>query len=339
MTMQYHRSNIQFFCPGLLTMRIVSMGELLIDFVALESGVSVGAASGFEKKAGGAPANVAVAVKRLGSESAFLGQVGDDPFGHYLADVLADEGIDVSGLRFSKEARTMLAFVSLGKDGERSFMFYRHPSADMMMSPEDLARDVIESSDLFHFGSITMISSPAKETTLAAAEYAQNAGKLISYDPNLRLALWETVEAARVGMRLGLNYAHIVKISKEEVDIVLEEGETIEELFVTFPQIKLVFLTDGAEGSTVYTAQGKGAHLAGFSVESVDTTGAGDSFMAGVLVAVLEQIGDKADFSQIDQKKLLRFANASGALATTGRGAIPSLPSRSAVEEFIRSVD
>lgn len=320
-------------------MRIACMGELLIDFVALESGVTVGEALGFEKKPGGAPANVAVAVKRLGSESAFLGQVGDDPFGHYLAGVLADEGIDISGLCFSKKARTMLAFVSLGKDGERSFMFYRHPSADMMMTPDDVARDVIESSDLFHFGSITMISSPAKEATLAAAEYAKNAGKLISYDPNLRLALWENVEVARAGMRLGLKYAHIVKISKEEVDIVLEEGETIEKLFVTFPQIKLVLLTDGANGSIAYTPKGKTIAVAGFGVESVDTTGAGDSFMAGAIVAVLEQIGNSCDFSKIDPQKLLRFANANGALATTGRGAIPSLPSRSTVEAFIKSID
>lgn len=320
-------------------MRIACMGELLIDFVALESGISVGEASGFEKKPGGAPANVAVAVKRLGSESAFLGQVGDDPFGHYLADVLKNEGVDVSGLRFSQEARTMLAFVSLAAGGERSFNFYRHPSADMLMTPDDVAKDVIESSDLFHFGSITMISSPAKEATLAAAEHAKNSAKLISYDPNLRLALWESEEAARAGMRLGLDYAHIVKISEEEMDTVLNEGETIEELFVTFPQIKLVLLTHGAGGSTVYTPKGKIARIAGFKVNSVDTTGAGDSFMAGILVGVLEQIGDSGDFNQLDYKKLLRFANASGALATTGRGAIPSLPTRKVVEDFTKSVD
>lgn len=320
-------------------MRIACMGELLIDFVALESGVSVGEASGFEKKPGGAPANVAVAVKRLGSESAFLGQVGDDPFGHYLADVLKNEGVDVSGLRFSQEARTMLAFVSLAAGGERSFNFYRHPSADMLMTPDDVAKDVIESSDLFHFGSITMISSPAKEATLAAAEHAKNSGKLISYDPNLRLALWESEEVARAGMRLGLDYAHIVKISEEEMDTVLNEGETIEELFVTFPQIKLVLLTHGADGSTVYTPKGKIARIAGFKVNSVDTTGAGDSFMAGILVGVLEQIGDSGDFNQLDYKKLLRFANASGALATIGRGAIPSLPTRKVVEDFTKKVD
>src|SRR5690606_22642334 len=154
-------------------MQIAAMGELLIDFVALENGVTVGEASGFQKAAGGAPANVAVAVKRLGMNSAFLGQVGDDAFGHYLADLLKNEGIDVSGLGFSQEARTMLAFVSLAANGERSFMFYRHPSADMLMKPDDVNKSVLDASDLFHFGSITLISSPAKEATLAAADYAK----------------------------------------------------------------------------------------------------------------------------------------------------------------------
>jgi fructokinase len=318
-------------------MRVSCIGELLIDFVALESGVTVGEASGFEKKAGGAPANVAVAVKRLGGESAFLGQVGDDAFGHFLSDVLKNEGVDVSGLRFSQEARTMLAFVSLQEDGERSFMFYRHPSADMMMTPDDVARDVIESSDLFHFGSITLISSPSKEATLAAAEIAKNAGKFISYDPNLRLALWDSVAAARKGMRLGLEYAHIVKISEEEVTVVLEESEAIEDLFVTFPQMKLVLLTHGARGSTVYIPEGKRAHISGYHVETIDTTGAGDSFMAAILVGVLEQIGTSGDFTQLDYRKLLRFANASGALATKKRGAIPALPSREQVDDFTKS--
>ena len=133
-------------------MRVVCFGELLIDFVALESGVEVGDASGFHKAPGGAPANVAVGVARLGHEAAFLGQVGDDPFGHYLSGVLAQANVDVSGLRFSGAARTALAFVSLGPGGERSFSFYRHPSADMLMRPEDVALDVIDTAQDFHFG-------------------------------------------------------------------------------------------------------------------------------------------------------------------------------------------
>ncbi|MBA3871503.1 MAG: hypothetical protein H0X30_20350, partial [Anaerolineae bacterium] len=187
-------------------MSVVCLGELLIDFVALEHGVGVGEASGFKKAPGGAPANVAVAVARLGHPSAFLGQVGDDPFGHYLAGVLAEDKVDVSGLRFSAEARTALAFVSLRADGERSFMFYRNPSADMLMRPEDVALDVLKGKQIFHFGSITLIKEPSRSATVKAAEAARDAGLIISYDPNLRLALWSDAEAARAGMLSGLEY-------------------------------------------------------------------------------------------------------------------------------------
>ena len=319
-------------------MRVVCMGELLIDFVALESGVTVGEASGFQKAPGGAPANVAVAIKRLGLESAFLTQLGDDPFGHYLAGVLEDEDIDISGIKFSKEARTMLAFVSLREDGERSFMFYRHPSADMLMIPDDIDKTVIDSADLFHFGSITMISSPAKEATLFAAQYAHEQGKLIAYDPNLRLALWDDEDAARAGMRLGLEYANIVKISDEEASLVLEDGEAVTDLFDKFTQIDLIMLTRGSDGCTVYLRDGSHHDHAGYKVNSVDTTGAGDSFMAGIIVGVLEQLEGRRDFSKVDFEVVLTLANASGAMATMGRGAIPSLPTRAEVDAFLESV-
>jgi fructokinase len=315
---------------------VVAMGELLIDFVALESGVSVGEASGFQKAPGGAPANVAVAIQRLGKQSAFMGQVGDDPFGHYLAAVLKADGVNIEGLRFNSAARTMLAFVSLRADGERSFMFYRHPSADMLMTPADVAKNVLDATRVFHFGSITLINSPAKEATLAAAQYASEQGKLISYDPNLRLALWSDTNSARSGMRAGLEYAHIVKVSEEEVDYVLNPGEKLLDWFDSFRQLQLILFTHGRDGSTAYTRGGKTAEHHGYQVASVDTTGAGDSFVAGMLVNLLEQLGDGRDFEAVDYAKLLTFANASGAMATMGRGAIPSLPTRAQVENFLR---
>jgi fructokinase len=319
-------------------MQIASMGELLIDFVALEKGVSVGEAFSFQKAAGGAPANVAVAVKRLGMDSTFIGQVGDDPFGHYLAGVLFQDGVDTRGLNYSSEARTMLAFVSLKMDGERSFMFYRHPSADMLMRPEDINKEVIDDSDLFHFGSITLISSPSKEATLAAADYARQQGKLISYDPNLRLALWGDEAKARAGMRLGLEYAHIVKISDEEISVVLEEGEEISDLWAKYSQLELLLFTRGRQGCIIYTRSGESHEHNGYHVDTVDTTGAGDTFMAAMLVGILEQLEGRRDFSSLQFEQLLKFANASGALATTGRGAIPSLPNRTQVDAFLRAV-
>jgi len=310
-------------------MRVVCFGELLIDFVALESGVEVGDASGFHKAPGGAPANVAVGVARLGHEAAFLGQVGDDPFGHYLSGVLAQANVDVSGLRFSGAARTALAFVSLGPGGERSFSFYRHPSADMLMRPEDVALDVIDTAQAFHFGSITLIGEPSRAATLRAADHARARGLLVSYDPNLRLALWPDADAARAGMQIGLDYADIVKISEDEVDF-LVDGDVAQ---LWREQTKLVVVTYGAGGSAAYV-RGQPEPVArhtGYTVTSVDTTGAGDGFVAGLLAGILEHHDDYLDRLEA----LLCFANGVGALATTQRGAIPALPTRAQVDAFV----
>ncbi len=184
-------------------MSIVCFGELLIDFVSMQSGVTVGDSPGFYKTPGGAPANVAVAAARLGIPAAFLGMVGDDPFGHYLEGVVRADGVDTRGLRFHPDARTALAFVSNTLDGDRSFSFYRNPSADMLMRPEDVALDVIDDYRVFHHGSITLIGEPSRAATLAAVEYARSRGKLISYEPNLRMAPWPNADAARAGMLPG----------------------------------------------------------------------------------------------------------------------------------------
>ncbi len=308
-------------------MSILSFGELLIDFVALESGVSVGEASGFLKKPGGAPANVAVAVKRLGYDAGFITQVGDDPFGHYLVSVLADEGVDTSGVTYSTEARTALAFVSLRSDGERSFMFYRQPSADMLMRPEDVNFKAIDAYRIFHYGSITMIGEPSRSATVAAVRYARAAGKLISYDPNLRLPLWPSADAARAGMLAGLDYAHVVKVSEEELEF-LTGGQDVTPLWRD--GMTLIIVTQGAGGATLHTRNGS-HHEPGFRVQAVDTTGAGDGFVAGVLVRML----DFGDAWAAHLPEIVRFANAVGALTTTERGAIPALPTRDRVERFI----
>ncbi len=310
-------------------MSVVCLGELLIDFVALEHGVSVGEASGFQKAPGGAPANVAVAVSRLGQESAFLGQVGDDPFGHYLEEVLDAEGVDVHGLKFSTEARTALAFVSLTADGERSFVFYRNPSADMLMRPEDVALDVLNDHKIFHFGSITLIGEPSRSATLLAAETAHSKGMLVSYDPNLRLSLWPNAQAAREGMMVGMNYAHIVKVSDEEVEF-LTGGQDIKSLWKQ--QTQVIAVTQGSRGATIHTRKNK-FHVPGFAIRALDTTGAGDGFVAGLLVGILEHGDDYVAHLE----DITRFANAVGALTTTQLGAIPALPSRMAVDRFMES--
>jgi fructokinase len=306
-------------------MSVVCLGDLLIDFVALENGVSVGDASGFEKAPGGAPANVAVGVARLGHGSAFLGQVGDDPFGHFLSGVLEAEGVNVNGLRFSTQARTGLAFVSLELNGERSFVFYRNPSADQLYTPEDVALDVIAPAEIFHYVSIPLIDEPCRSATLKAVQYALDSGLLVSYDVNLRLMLWPDEAMARQVVLDTLKYAHVLKLSDEEVEF-LTGGKEVAPLWRDATQ--LIVVTHGELGATAYTRDGKVIKQPGNRVKAVDTTGAGDGFMAALLVGILE---NKADY--VDKlADILRFANIAGALTTTNRGAIPALPFRKQVD-------
>ncbi len=311
-------------------MTIVSFGEMLIDFVALETGVTVGDASGFVKAPGGAPANVAVAVARLGYNSAFMGQVGDDPFGRHLAAILSAESVNIDGLRFSDKARTALAFVSLQDDGDRSFIGYRHPSADMLMTPEDVVTDVIDAGSIFHFGSITLIGEPSKSATLKAVNYARDKGKFISYDPNLRLPLWESEAAAKAGMLEGFEYANLVKISDEELEFLTGRHDVTP---LWRDNLELICVTHGFKGATLYLKNGRTFNHAGFAVRAIDTTGAGDAFVAGMLTGILNH---KDDYKN-HLPDILQFANGVGALATQQKGAIPALPSHVQVANFIAS--
>ena len=310
---------------------VVSCGELLIDFVALRRGVRLVDAPAFRRAAGGAPANVAVGVARLGRRAAFLGQVGDDDFGHYLAETLARAGVDVRGLRFSPDARTALAFVSLRADGERDFLFYRHPSADMLWRPEDVDRAVASATRIFHFGSISLIEEPARSATLVAMETAREHGARLSYDPNLRLALWPSPEAARAGMLRGLEHAEIVKLSREELAFLTGSSDPAAARQLWHERLQLLVVTLGAAGCAYLTPQEEG-EVPGFTVPVVDTTGAGDGFVAGLLVGLLEQ---GLDWSKRAVEQALRLANAVGALVCTRRGAIPALPTRRQVQRLL----
>ena len=308
-------------------MSVLSFGELLIDFVALEMGVTVGEASGFVKAPGGAPANVAAAVARLGYPSAFMGQVGDDPFGRHLAGVLAAESVDIAGISYSDEARTALAFVSNTADGDRSFMFYRHPSADMLMTPEDVNTALIDACDVFHYGSITFIREPAASALRLALEHASEAGKFISYDPNLRLPLWDSPEAAKAGMLSGLEAANLLKISEEELAF-LTGGDDVAPLWRD--ALEVICVTYGPEGAIAHLKDGKRIDSGGYAVKAIDTTGAGDAFVAAMLIGILD---NRADWRE-KLPAILDFANAVGALTCAGKGAIPSLPTMAQARAF-----
>ena len=305
---------------------VLAHGELLIDFVPTVSGVTLIEAPAFIKAPGGAPANVAVGLAQLGVSAGFLGQVGDDAFGHFLAQTLRDKNVDVSTLTFSREARTALAFVSLKADGERDFMFYRNPSADMLYTPADVDQHAvaIKAAKCFHYGSISLIGEPSRSAALRAIELASAAGALISYDPNLRLPLWPSAEAARAGMLSAWHYAHVVKVSEEELEFLTGLSDidaAVKKLWHT--NLRALFITRGKDGCYYYTSQFHG-EVGGFSVTAVDTTGAGDGFVAGILKGLLEQPRGFDDETTL--RKLCSYANAVGAITTTKRGAIPALP-------------
>lgn len=316
----------------MVAIMVITHGELLIDFVPTVTGVDLIDAPAFVKAPGGAPANVAVGLAKLGVDAAFMGQVGDDPFGRFLARTLQDAGVDVSMLSFSARARTALAFVSLRADGERDFMFYRHPSADMLYTPADVEAHAValRGARIFHFGSISLISEPARSATLRAIDLAREGGALISYDPNLRLPLWPDAASARAGMRLGFERAQIVKVAEEELVFMTETADETGALGqVWHPGLQLVAITRGASGSGYVTPRFRG-EVESILVQAIDTTGAGDAFMAGLLRGLL--IGSAGLESEDGLRRLCRFANLAGALTTLQRGAIPALPSLEAVQ-------
>ncbi|KAK8965783.1 Fructokinase-2 [Platanthera guangdongensis] len=313
---------------------IVSFGEMLIDFVPDVAGVSLAESTGFVKAPGGAPANVAVAIAKLGGRSAFVGKVGEDEFGHMLADILKQNGVEGGGVLFDQNARTALAFVTLRSDGEREFMFYRNPSADMLLTEKELDLELIRSAAIFHYGSISLITEPCRSAHMAAMRAAKSAGILCSYDPNVRLPLWPSQQAAQDGIRSIWTHADFIKVSDDEVAF-LTNGDPYEEknvLSLWFDGLKLLIVTDGEKGCRYFTKSFKGK-VDGYRVNTVDTTGAGDAFVGSLLVSISE---DRSIFE--DEKKLrkaLAFANACGAICTTKKGAIPALPTTAMAEELI----
>lgn len=317
-------SNPQSKIQNPKSLDVVCFGEMLIDFVPTVNGVSLAEAPAFQKAPGGAPANVAAGVAKLGRTAAFIGKVGDDEFGHMLAHTIAEVGVDVRGVRFDASARTALAFVTLRADGEREFMFYRHPSADMLLRPDELDNDLLTQAQIFCFGSISLIAEPTRSALLAALDTAAAAGATLVYDPNLRLPLWPSAVAAKAGILSLWNRAHIIKISDEELIFLTGEQSAESARSLWHDDLKLLLVTEGRNGCRYFTAESSG-RVPGFMVDAIDATGAGDAFVAGLLTQLAENPALWADEAQLTAA--LRFANAAGALTTTQRGAIPALPS------------
>lgn len=322
---------------------MVCLGEALIDMVAQQKGVTVAEAKGFSPAPGGAPANVAVGVAKLGVRSAFLGKVGADPFGYLLRDTLHGHGVDVGGMRFDPNARTALAFVSLTKEGVPDFIFYRHPSADMLYEPGDVDTHRVRLAKIFHFGSISLLDEPVRSATLLAVQMARESGALLSYDPNMRPALWRSADEGREWMETGLRYADVVKLNETELEFLT--GATNPEvgaahLFVRFPQLQLVAVTLGEQGC-YYATPGQSGAIAGIPVKVVETVGCGDAFVAGMLVQLRKRAKGRdgiRTLSEADLQRVFLYANAAGAITATRAGAIPALPTDAEVADLLRAV-
>ncbi|MEI2664325.1 aminoimidazole riboside kinase [Rossellomorea sp. LJF3] len=301
---------------------IISLGEALIDFIPLDENNST-----FQKSPGGAPANVAVGLARLGAKSTFLGKVGNDVLGRFLKETLQDYGVRTHHMLLTPDVRTGVVFVTNGEGGERSFDFYIDPSADRFLEVEEIDEEDFLSHRILHFGSISMISSPSKEATHHAVTVAKENGLLVSYDPNLRLGLWDSEENARDTIKSMLSESDVVKMSEEELEFITGEKEIeagIRKL--TSYHIPFLIITMGAEGSYVCVGDDR-QYVPAMKVKAVDTTGAGDAFVSGILYSLHEYKGSIESLSIAEAAGMARFASVSGALAASTKGAMTALPS------------
>jgi fructokinase len=315
----------------LMSLDLVTLGEALIDLPAQQSGVSLTDAFSFAKIPAGAPANVAVVGAMLGLQASFVSKVGEDAFGASIIQTFSALGVDTSHIIQDPSARTGLAFVSVQPDGTRDFLFYFEPARDLALHLSEIDLEWLETTRVFHYGSISLIAEPSRGTTLAAAAHLRTRGRAVcSYDPNLRSWLWPDDYSMRETALLGFAVADIVKISAEELQFLFpntsSETEAIRLLLGEYTNLSLVAVTDGGAGSRGYTREGGFANADGFAVNFVDGTGAGDAYMAGLLVFLLRQGSDTRytldNFSPL-LKDALRYANACGAIATTTLGASP----------------
>lgn len=302
---------------------VTALGELLIDFTPC--GTSEAGMNLFEQNPGGAPANVLAALCNLGFQTAFIGKVGDDMHGALLKDTLDKTGIDTTGLIVDDSVFTTLAFVSL-QNGERNFSFARKPGADTQLRPEEVKEEIVKNTKIFHCGSLSLTDEPARSATFHAVKMAKEAGALISYDPNYRAPLWNSVEEAKEQMRSMIPYADIMKISDEETALLTDYSDPKEAAQALLDQgVACVVVTLGKDGALLKTAQVEIVEK-GKERKVVDTTGAGDSFWGGILSRFAKDGISPAEITEEKAHEYVRFANAVAGLCVEKRGAIPAMP-------------
>ncbi len=312
---------------------VVAMGELLVDFI--QNGSSEKGNPVFEANPGGAPCNVLAMLSRLGYSTAFIGKVGEDYFGRMLGKTIRETGISEEGLLYDREVNTMLALVHTLPGGDRDFSFYRKPGADIMLTDEEVNRKLIDECRVFHFGSLSLTNEPAAAATKAAVAYAKNAGKRISFDPNLREPLWENEEQAKAAIWYGIGECDVLKIADNEIKWLTGKEDYDEgvRMIKKRSNVRLVSVTLGNEGSLAYYMDQKIYGRPFLSDRTVDTTGAGDTFCACVLGFLLEHGLD--DLTEADLERMISFANAAASIITTRKGAIRSMPGREEVNTLL----
>ena len=316
------------------TFDVIALGELLIDFT--ENGASAQGNPLLEANPGGAPCNVLAMLQKLGKRTAFVGKVGRDMFGAQLREAAEGAGICMDYLLEDTHVHTTLAFVKTFPNGDRDFSFYRDPGADMMLRSDELPLEAIKKARIFHFGTLSMTHPDVRFATRKAVTVAKEAGALISFDPNLRPPLWYDLEQAREQIAWGLSRCDILKIADNELEFMTGETDFDKgaaRLRESYPNIKVLNVTAGADGSYSYTG-GRRVFVPSFRLGgTIETTGAGDTFCACVLNYVLEHGADALSESQLTD--MLRFANAAAYLVTTKKGAIRSMPEREEVESIL----
>ena len=288
--------------------KVVAIGELLIDFVPQQKGCSLDEVTHFERVAGGAPANVAAAVARLGGRAAMVSQVGEDAFGTHILKVLRSNGVDTTHVFRTGRANTGLAFVSLDATGNREFSFFRNPSADLFLSQDQITADIFDDCAALHFCSVDLVDWPVRAAHRKAIGLARRAGAIVSFDPNVRLPLWSSPEECQAAIREFLPYADLVKLSDDEVEFVTgcaDEREAAEKLFAM--GCRLLIVTRGTDGSAAYTSAGAQGFAETLRVPVTDTTGAGDSFIGSLLYQLTRDGVDCGGLAALTGEQLTRY--------------------------------
>lgn len=322
--------------------KLICIGEALIDFIPIEKGLSLKDTPSFEKACGGAPANVCASCAKLGENAILLTKLGNDSFGDFIVETLANVGVNTTYIKRSSEYETSLAFASLTKSGERSFAFYRKNAADLFFDKEDLAVELFDSQSILHFCSVDLVPSKMKDAHIEAIKMMREKGGIISFDPNLRIPLWSDASLLKKTVLEFIDYADIIKISDDEIRFLFDtEDIDAVKVFLFKKGVKRFIYSKGKDGVILFTPSAK-YEVNGYNVSTIDTTGAGDSLIGAILTELLQKNISKDKLLVLKDEEynsILDFANLYAAHTTTKKGAIPALANKKEIMQFKKYVN